>query len=27
MLNNQDFDASAIDPMKPTKTKGSNHAQ
>jgi hypothetical protein len=22
-----DFDASAIDPMKPTRTKGSNHAQ
>jgi hypothetical protein len=27
MLKNQDFDASAIDPMKPTKTKGSKHAQ
>jgi hypothetical protein len=27
MLNNQDFDASALDPMNLTKIKGSNHAQ
>jgi hypothetical protein len=24
---NQDFDASALDPMKPTRSKGSKHAQ
>ena len=27
MLKNQDFATSAIDPMKPTKIKGSKHAQ